>query len=419
MSSIRHGRGVDVRQLWGELNVFIVLTIASVLAVLLGLYALTPWTGLAHPRVYSVACFGAALWCYAERINGLGHLTYVGNAILLIGVTVTASAGFIVCYRAAYPWWEIPRWLVASMIAEPLAVALVAAIGGADGWHRIIEYNVDGMTHYRAGYFVQALYGLSMLLWLIVTSLRYSEHAQGRQRWTFRAIGYVGLFAIAAQISGFLSLVALSGFALLLIVGIAVRTSDQEFAGITGKGERASDIARRLGGLARHRDALTGALTRGALDLLLDSEVVVAARTTKPLSLLIIDADNFKPVNDKLGHLAGDEILVAIAERAMNVVGSAGHVGRFGGDEFVVVLPGVGTDEAVSIGAHIVSAVHREVHTDAGQITPSVSVGVATYRGGGVRDLLAAADQQMYLAKKKGGNRTSATDTQFNRRSTD
>jgi diguanylate cyclase (GGDEF)-like protein len=121
----------------------------------------------------------------------------------------------------------------------------------------------------------------------------------------------------------------------------------------------------------------------------------------------MIDADEFKIVNDALGHQAGDQLLCQLAERLCRCVRETDTVARMGGDEFIVLLPDLRIPaEAESIAAKIVAAVAHPYTIDHTQAVITVSVGVVTYpeAGSDLDTLMHYADQAMYAAKEKGKN---------------
>jgi diguanylate cyclase (GGDEF)-like protein len=152
------------------------------------------------------------------------------------------------------------------------------------------------------------------------------------------------------------------------------------------------------------RDAVTGALVRGALDVVLETFVRHADRTGEPLSIAVVDLDRFKQVNDEHGHATGDVLLAAVGSRLLDVVDSTGCVGRYGGDELVVVLPGHDLSAATTVARRLVDVVRQPVTVDRVRLEPSASVGVAQHvPGQGVTQLLQAADRAMYAVKRSGG----------------
>ncbi len=133
-----------------------------------------------------------------------------------------------------------------------------------------------------------------------------------------------------------------------------------------------------------------------------------ARRLSVPAAILLVDIDHFKRVNDTYGHLAGDELLAATASTLGQHVRACDVLGRFGGEEFVAVLPGAGQQEACHIAERLRGRV-RDIAVQArgATVTVTVSIGVAALGvdGGDLFELLAAADAALYRAKKSGRDR--------------
>ena len=153
-------------------------------------------------------------------------------------------------------------------------------------------------------------------------------------------------------------------------------------------------------------DSLTGLANRRLLVERLDQALQRSALDGKTHALIFVDVDRFKSINDSLGHVTGDEFLVAIGARMKGVVRSRDLLARFGGDEFVVLLEDVaGVDVAVAAARRICAAVEQPmVLPDGYELVASVSVGIAlTEPGKTADDVLRNADVAMYDAKAKGG----------------
>ncbi len=162
----------------------------------------------------------------------------------------------------------------------------------------------------------------------------------------------------------------------------------------------------RLRHLSEH-DALTGLPNRLLLNDRLQTALKRAQRFESCLGLLWIDLDEFKRVNDVLGHQAGDAVLCDLAGRLNDCVRSTDTVARLGGDEFIVLLPDLRVPpEAEMIASKIVSAISSPVRIDQTWATVTVSVGVVTCPPAGPdpESLLECADQAMYAAKERGKN---------------
>jgi diguanylate cyclase (GGDEF)-like protein len=153
-------------------------------------------------------------------------------------------------------------------------------------------------------------------------------------------------------------------------------------------------------------DSLTGLANRRLLVERLDQALRRSALNRKTHALIFVDVDRFKSINDSLGHVTGDEFLVAIAARMKAVVRSHDLLARFGGDEFVVLLEDVaGVEVAIAAAQRICAAAQQPmVLPDGYEVVASVSVGIAlTEPGKTADDVLHNADVAMYDAKAKGG----------------
>ena len=155
--------------------------------------------------------------------------------------------------------------------------------------------------------------------------------------------------------------------------------------------------------LATH-DPLTNAVTRRYMNEACDKELERCRRHGRSMALLILDLDHFKQINDTYGHQTGDRVLVNFASSVSSLLRRPDQLGRFGGEEFMVMLPDTSMEEAVLVA--------QRIHDLSSQSGPApnctVSIGVTTYRDANdtVDTLLARADAAMYQAKTNGRNRT-------------
>jgi diguanylate cyclase (GGDEF)-like protein len=156
-------------------------------------------------------------------------------------------------------------------------------------------------------------------------------------------------------------------------------------------------------------DPLTGLPNRRASISALEAEIARSRRTGEAFSVAILDIDHFKSVNDTYGHAVGDSVLVETARRMKTSVRPYDTVGRFGGEEFLLVFPCLGKGDALAICERIRSAIEKRPYQagDGGPFfTVTASLGVSswdeTFRG--ADELLFAADKKLYLAKDGGRN---------------
>lgn len=162
------------------------------------------------------------------------------------------------------------------------------------------------------------------------------------------------------------------------------------------------------------RDALTGAANRAILMQRLEAEAGRHFRTGDPLTLLMVDADHFKHINDTWGHATGDRVLVAIAEVCETLMRPTDLFARYGGEEFAVLLPATNRSEGVAIGEQVRQAVAdlQLFGPDGARIPITVSVGVSvlTSPDPGCKRLFDSADGALYEAKRTGRNRCVVAD---------
>jgi diguanylate cyclase (GGDEF)-like protein len=160
-------------------------------------------------------------------------------------------------------------------------------------------------------------------------------------------------------------------------------------------------------------DGLSGIWNRRAILDLFRREFDLATRSHRRIGVMMLDVDHFKRVNDSYGHLVGDTVLKEVALRIQAAVRSYDLAGRYGGEEFLVVLPDCAAGEVGSCAERIRSAVaDQPILADGSQIAVTISIGAVTIdaRFETERGALAAADSALYEAKKTGRNRVVSTE---------
>jgi len=157
------------------------------------------------------------------------------------------------------------------------------------------------------------------------------------------------------------------------------------------------------------QDGLTGCFNRTHAIDSLDIELKRARRTKRPLSVLMFDLDSFKLINDRHGHLCGDAVLASVGDRMRGATRAGDLKCRYGGDEFIVLLPETPAKGAFEVAERIRNAINtRPLELGSHRLQSSVSIGIATFpEDGASLDALAAhADRAMYAAKQAGRNRS-------------
>src|SRR5688572_2363622 len=182
-------------------------------------------------------------------------------------------------------------------------------------------------------------------------------------------------------------------------------------AAIALENARLYEDARKLA----DRDPLTGFYNHRFLHERMGEEVVRSQRGRRPLSVLMLDLDDFKLVNDTFGHLFGDRVLTWAAEVIRSTLRVSDVAARYGGDEFALILPDTGSDEARHAAERILEAFREQpfVGEQRGPVPIAASIGVATFPGDGRTgtELIAAADTALYQVKRGGGHDAAAAGT--------
>ena len=176
------------------------------------------------------------------------------------------------------------------------------------------------------------------------------------------------------------------------VIGVAMDITDRKLA------------EQRIAHMAHH-DALTGLPNRVLLRDRIQQAIAQAHRNTKELAVLFLDLDRFKTINDSLGHQLGDRLLQSVASRILVCVREGDTVARVGGDEFVIVIPGIASSvDASSVAAKILEVLASAFHLNGNDLHVSASIGISLYPADGAdaETLMRNADTAMYHAKDTG-----------------
>jgi diguanylate cyclase (GGDEF)-like protein len=154
------------------------------------------------------------------------------------------------------------------------------------------------------------------------------------------------------------------------------------------------------------KDVLTGCFTRAHALEILDAELARARRSSAPLSVVMFDVDQFKRINDSYGHTCGDAVLAAVGQRVRHVLRRSDVRCRYGGDEFLVILPETGEAGVLRVGEWLRTEIEQVQVQSPERVTVTISVGVATAQPGETLGtaLIDRADRALYEAKAAGRN---------------
>lgn len=183
-----------------------------------------------------------------------------------------------------------------------------------------------------------------------------------------------------------------------LAIAVSVREVERLNARLTAANESLERLA--------HVDSLTQLWNRYATEQAIDREIYAAWRYGRPCSLLLLDVDHFKTINDRHGHSVGDEVLARLARELGGALRISDHAGRWGGEEFIVLANNTDLDSATSLAERLRQRIAATVFPTAGAVT--ISVGVAAWQAGDTRrSLVERADRALYRAKQGGRNRVA------------
>lgn len=214
------------------------------------------------------------------------------------------------------------------------------------------------------------------------------------------------------QQSGHTCFAMMVGHRPLGIVGVLAKADDLDARRKTGAAAALLGVAIRNVQLFAEvrdnslRDVLTGCFNRAHALEILDAELSRARRSTAPLSIIMFDVDNFKKINDAHGHSCGDAVLAAVGQRIRHVLRRSDIRCRYGGDEFLVILPETPDPGALRVGEWLRSEIEQIQVQSPERVRPTISVGVATAHPGEMTAsaLVDRADRALYEAKAAGRN---------------
>ena len=347
---------------------------------------------------------GLGRWAAALLVNAIGHLLImlrglIPDVLSIVVGNLMLSSVFVGMIAAVYQFQGRPvRW--ALLLAPPLLVLVFVSVF------------IDNFPARVS--FVGLVIGLQAV-WALLAALSQRNVTVGRGQWLLvaglaleavvlsgRALVAVGTHSEATNIlqsSALQTLTFLATFSVVLVssVGFVFMSRD-----------RADENNRVLAAL----DPLTGVANRRSLIAALDRDVARAQRMREPMALMMVDIDHFKDVNDQYGHPAGDRVLCSVVNVLRQRVRAQDLVGRYGGEEFMVLLPDTGLAGAEQLARALCKAVEESRCPADGVPGPGIAVTVSIGVFGGRLEsgdswdmLIAAADRALYQAKNNGRNR--------------
>jgi diguanylate cyclase (GGDEF)-like protein len=349
-------------------------------------FGMDSWIAALGTRALAVAILVA-------RVEPQGAALAVAAALLALSMTLQAGA------LLAYDGWRLPAWVHTAVMA---GVAVPFSLIGTDAAHAIL--------------FGGLVFGI-LLLVLAAIALQIHPTVSGRTRARGILVATFGVGAIAfltRALHVMISAEALQAFThpgafpAALFVAAAASAIVSTLGFLLLHKERAEGEALRMATM----DPLTGAYNRRTFHEIAERELSRARRAGQPLSIIVLDIDHFRAFNEKYGNRTGDEVLQKIADIVRTALRKEDMLVRYGGEEFMVMLPDVPGPGAVIVAGRIRKAVEAEPLQVGGHRVPvTVSVGVSARLDEGpesMESLLARADEALALAKQRGRNRVVA-----------
>jgi diguanylate cyclase (GGDEF)-like protein len=338
----------------------------------------------------------------------------------MIGVSYVVDAGILLTYAYAgtVPLWLGPVYALAGLVLAGVAI-LMSETGVNERFkdhYMVAPQSAANMIIMVFFAYIAPQVGVLFLCSLFTVfsfaSLR-STPGQTAMIWTAMALGLAGLFLLTDKPVAMPHGSHIERFATMMVFTLTIGRcmflgifSSSLKASLYQSGLKLKEAYKRIEELAE-LDELTGGYNRRCIMRMLDEEIARSARNGLPCSIALIDLDHFKRVNDTYGHPTGDEVLRTFAITMFANIRSVDRFGRYGGEEFLLVLPDMTTDGAARAMDRlrgIVADLDWSAFSPGMKVT--LSAGVATLRPNETTDsLLARTDTALYLAKAQGRNR--------------
>lgn len=313
------------------------------------------------------------LWvmCLYGALLGTLNLTLFDDPLIAsfdFGLTLLAGATLFLSHRNGR--LQLASWLTVGLLIAVLSAFIAVSSGGnyALLWVTVLPPLAFFLLGSRHGAWVTALFFAAVLVYIWLRLPHFQP----------RPFGIATLLNFAEVMT-----------ALWLLYRYSEKTREEAWA--------------RLRHLS-HTDPLTGLWNRARLDEALAQSLALGRRSGQATAMLLIDLDHFKVINDSRGHLAGDGVLTQLATRLRDTVRGTDYLGRWGGEEFVVVCPDTPREGALQLAEKLREVVAASPFQP--DIPLTISIGVAVTDGHlTAAELLAQADARLYRAKAEGRNR--------------
>ena len=365
------------------------ITVALVLAAGSGRrlrFGIAPWIGSLFLRAFAVSVLVARLEPQAAAL-------VVSAALLSLSISFQASA------LLSYDGRRFPEWAHTAVMA---GVAIPFTIIGTDAINTVL--------------FGGVIFGFLVAV-LAVFAIQIKPTVAGRARARAVLVSCYAIGALAFLSRGLSAVVSAdpleaftspSTWQSVLFVAATTAAIVSTFGFLMLHKERSDGEAVRMATI----DPLTGAYNRRTFHDIAERELARARRAGQPLSIIVVDLDHFRPVNEKHGNRAGDEVLRRVADLIRSALRKEDMLVRYGGEEFLVMLPEVPGPGAVVVAGRIRKAIEAEaIEIEGATLRLTVSVGVSARLDEGpesIENLLARADEALALAKQRGRNRVVA-----------
>ncbi|MFW5954406.1 MAG: diguanylate cyclase [Guyparkeria sp.] len=377
--------------------------------------------GIYLGAMLGMAVYSLFLMVAVRERTYLGYAAFLGSTVLYVGLqhniltpflpgflrafSATDRAQVAVVLMVVTAIWFVRRFLRTQQDDERLDRLLLAVTAVA-----LFVVPVALLWHGMLPFAAVAGSGVVAMGAIIWASIRAIRRGFGPARfllagWTVFSLAvllHLGLLAgLLPYVPWLLVVLPVGSLAEALLLAFAlgdrIRHKQREEAMVVRERDRYRSLS--------EQDGLTGLFNRRALDRQLERSIADVQKTGRPLSVIVLDADHFKRYNDSYGHLAGDDILRCLARVMSNNVRREDRCFRYGGEEFVVVLPGKTLEQAASVAERI-REVFRRHSASSQRPACTVSVGVAQCcEGDTPASLLARGDEALYRAKDLGRDR--------------